>query len=57
MLQIIAENTAKVPYVAGKYNQNRWFDLIDIKPKDKRTGKEIASDVIKNAGLRVVKQL
>ena len=32
----------------------RYADLIDDKPKDTRSGEEIAADVIKKAGLKVV---
>lgn len=31
--------------------KDRWLDLIDAKPKDARTGDEIAADIIKKAGL------
>lgn len=31
--------------------KDSWLDLIDAKPKDERTGDEIAADIIKKAGL------
>lgn len=34
----------------------RYADWIDQKPKDTRTGAEIAADVIKKAGLKLVKK-
>lgn len=35
---------------------SRYADWIDTKPKDTRTGNEIAADVIRKAGLKLVKK-
>lgn len=51
-LKIIAENTAK--YAGGSHPKVRYIDLVDPKPKDTRSGAEIAADVIKKAGLTLV---
>lgn len=51
-LRIITENTAK--YVGGTYMTAKWSDIVDTKPKDARSGAEIAADVIKKAGLTLV---
>ena len=48
-LRAISESTAKAS--GGSYMKDRWLDLIDAKPKDVRTGDEIAADIIKKAGL------
>lgn len=53
-LRAISENTAK--YAGGKYIQARYADMIKPKPKDIRSGNEIAADVIKKAGLKLVKK-
>lgn len=53
-LQAIAENTAK--YAGGSVIKKRYYDVINPKPVDNRTGEEIAADVIKRAGLKVVKK-
>lgn len=50
VLQAATKNTAKA--VNGLYIADRWFDL--IRPQPKRTGEEIAAEVIKKAGLKVV---
>lgn len=52
-LKVIGENTAK--YAGGNYLSARYTDIAYPKPQDNRTGKEIAADVIKRAGLVVVK--
>lgn len=53
-LQAISESAAK--YAGGPYIQTRYADVIKPKPKDTRTGNEIAADVIKKAGLKLVKK-
>lgn len=50
-LRTITVNTAK--YVGGNYVQAKWTDIVDYKPKDTRTGEEIATEVIKKAGLKL----
>lgn len=52
-LRIISENTAK--YAGGGYIEKRYIDIIDPKPEDKRSGSEIAADVIQKAGLTLIK--
>ena len=49
MISESAANAFKGPYMTGKY-----LDLIAKKPVDNRTGEEIAADVIKKCGLKVV---
>ena len=51
-LRYTTENTAK--YVGGAYMTTKWTDIVDPKPKDTRSGAEIAADVIKKAGLTLV---
>lgn len=51
-LRTVTENTAK--YVGGSYMTTKWADIVDPKPKDTRSGAEIAADVIKKAGLTLV---
>lgn len=51
-LKTISENTAK--YSGGSYLTKRYADIIKPGPVDSRTGEEIAADVIKKAGLKVV---
>lgn len=51
-LKLIAENTEK--YAGGSHLTKRWADIVKQKPADKRTGAEIARDVIKAAGLVVI---
>lgn len=51
-LRTITENTAK--YVGGTYMTAKWGGIVDPKPKDARSGAEIAADVIKKAGLTLV---
>ena len=51
-LRIISENTAKTgnrSYITAKF-----ADIINPKPVDKRTGEEIAADIIKQAGIEVI---
>ena len=51
-LRIMTENTAK--QAGGNYMTAEYEDLIKPKKKDNRTGNEIATDVIRNAGIKVV---
>ena len=51
-LRIISENTAKM--CGGSYITAKFTDLINTKPVDKRTGEEIAADIIKRAGIGVI---
>lgn len=53
-LRAIAENTAALAG-GGRYMKAGFMDIIKPKKQDKRTGEEIAADVIKKAGLKVVK--
>jgi hypothetical protein len=48
----MTENTAK--QVGGNYMTAEYEDLIHPKKKDNRNGNEIAADVIRNAGIKVV---
>ena len=50
-LRILTENTAKM--VQGTYLTVNFHDIINPKPKDERSGAEIASDVLKRAGIEV----
>ena len=51
-LRIISENTAKVG--GGSYITAKLSDIINPKPVEKRTGEEIAADIIKRAGIEVI---
>ena len=51
-LRIISENTAKIGN--GSYITAKFPDIINPKPVDKRTGEEIAADIIKRAGIEVI---
>lgn len=51
-LYCIAENTAA--YVGGVHMTQKYSDLISQKPRDTRTGEQIAADVISKLGLKVV---
>ena len=51
-LRIISENTAKMGN--GSYITAKFADIINPKPVDKRTGEEIAADIIKQAGIEVI---
>ena len=51
-LRIISENTAKVG--GGSYITAKFADIINPKPVEKRTGEEIAADIIKRAGIEVI---
>lgn len=49
---MISQNTANA--FKGTYMTSKYVDLINRKPVDSRTGDEIAADVIKKCGLKVV---
>ena len=51
-LRILSENTAKVG--GGSYITAKFADIINPKPVEKRTGEEIAADIIKQAGIEVI---
>ena len=51
-LRIISENTAKVG--GGSYITAKFADIINPKPVEKRTGEEIAADIILRAGIEVI---
>ena len=51
-LRIISENTAKIS--RGSYINVKLADIINPKPVDKRTGEEIAADIIKRSGIEVI---
>ena len=51
-LRMVAENTAKLSQ--GTYTAARFYDIINPKPADNRTGEEIAADIIKRAGIEVI---
>lgn len=51
-LRIISENTAKIG--GGSYITAKFYDIINPKPADNRTGEEIAADIIKRAGIEVI---
>ena len=51
-LRVITENTAKK--VDGSYITTKLSDIINPKPVEKRTGEEIAADIIKRAGIEVI---
>lgn len=51
-LRIISENTAKMG--GGSYITANFYDIINPKPVDNRTGEEIAADIIKRAGIEVI---
>lgn len=48
---MLTENTAKM--AQGAYLTVNFLDIINPKPKDERSGAEIASDVLKRAGIEV----
>ena len=51
-LRMATENTAKMSQ--GSYTTVRFYDFINPKPVDNRSGNEIAADVIKRAGIEVI---
>lgn len=51
-LKMLTENTAKI--AGGSYLALSYGDIINPKPQDTRTGDEIAADVIRGAGIKIV---
>lgn len=51
-LRMATENTAKMSQ--GSYIAARFYDIINPKPVDNRSGNEIAADIIKRAGIEVI---
>ena len=51
-LRMATENTAKMSQ--GSYATVRFYDFINPKPVDNRSGNEIAADIIKRAGIEVI---
>ena len=51
-LRMTTENTAKMSQ--GSYTAARFYDIINPKPVDDRSGNEIAADIIKRAGIEVI---
>ena len=51
-LRMATENTAKM--IQGSYTVARFYDIINPKPVDNRSGNEIAADIIKRAGIEVI---
>jgi hypothetical protein len=51
-LRMATENTAKMSQ--GSYTAARFYDIINPKPVDNRSGNEIAADIIKRAGIEVI---
>ena len=51
-LRMATENTAKMSQ--GSYTAARFYDIINPKPVDNRTGEEIVADIIKRAGIEVI---
>lgn len=51
-LRILSENTAKMG--GGSYITAKLSDIINPKPVEKRTGEEIAADIIKLARIEVI---
>ena len=51
-LRMATENTAKMSQ--GSYTAARFYDIINPKPADNRSGNEIAADIIKRAGIEVI---
>ena len=51
-LRIISNNTAR--YAGDSYMSVKLSDIINPKPVEKRTGEEIAADIIKRAGIEVI---
>ena len=51
-LRMISENTAKIS--GGSYITAKLADIINPQPVDNRTGEEIATDIIKRAGIEVI---
>ena len=53
-LRMMTENTAR--FAKGNYIKKRYADFLKNPVQDNRTGEEIAADVIKKAGLVVIKR-
>ena len=53
-LKVIAENTSN--FAGGSTLTVRYADILNGKGSDNRTAQEIADDVIKRAGLEVIKK-
>lgn len=51
-LRMATENTAKMSQ--SSYTAARFYDIINPKPVDNRTGEEIAADIINRAGIEVI---
>ena len=51
-LRMVTENTAKMSQ--GAYTAARFYDIINPKQVDNRSGNEIAADIIKRAGIEVI---
>ena len=51
-LRVITENTAKMG--GGSYSTAKLSEIINPKPVEKRTGEEIAADIIIRAGIEVI---
>ena len=51
-LRMVAKNTSIMSQ--GTYMESRFYDTINPKPVDNRTGEEIAADIIKQAGIEVI---
>ena len=51
-LRMETENTAKMSQ--GSYTAARFYDIINPKPVDNRTGEEIAAYIINRAGIEVI---
>ena len=51
-LRMATENTAKMSQ--GSYTAVRFYDIINPKPTDNRTGEEIAAEIINRAGIEVI---
>ena len=52
-LRMMTENTAR--FAKGTYVKKRYADFFRESPADNRTGEQIAADVIKKAGLVVIR--
>lgn len=51
-LRMATENVAKMSQ--GSYTSARFYDIINPKTVDNRSGEEIAADIIKRAGIEVI---
>lgn len=52
-LRLLTENTAKGANTEAGYITNRYADIISPNMRQTRTGDEIASDIIRRAGLQL----